>query len=93
MLWELDAEHQETLDTQEGVPHVYNRKQVEVECEDGSRHQAVTYFLIKPEEEDKRPSAVYKESITFTAAIEDADHVNQVFVHSSFFLILKLRSK
>ena len=91
MLWELDAEHQQTLDTQEGVPHVYNRKQVEVECEDGSRHQAVTYFLIKPEEEDKRPSAVYKESITFTAAI--ADYVNQVFVHSSFFLILKLRSK
>ena len=90
MLWELDAEHQETLDSQEGVPHVYNRKQVEVECEDGSRHRAVTYYLIKPEEEDKRPSAVYKESLTFTAAI--AHHVNQVFAsYSSLFL--KLRSK
>ena len=33
---------------------------VEVECSDGSRHNAVTYFLIKPEEEDRRPSGVYK---------------------------------
>ena len=89
MLWELDAEHQETLDSQEGVPHVYNRKQVEVECEDGSRHRAVTYFLIKPEEEDKRPSAVYKESLTFTAAIRPCKSIVSCFC--SFFL--KLRSK
>ena len=89
MLWELDAEHQETLDSQEGVPHVYNRKQVEVECEDGSRHRAVTYFLIKPEEEDKRPSAVYKESLTFTAAFRPCG--SSVSCFCSFFL--KLRSQ
>ena len=89
MLWELDAEHQETLDSQEGVPHVYNRKQVEVECEDGSRHRAVTYFLIKPEEEDKRPSAVYKEYLALTAAIRPCE--SSVSCFCSFFL--KLRSK
>ena len=62
VLWELDREHEASLDRQEGVPSVYNRKEVEVECEDGSRVTALTYFLIKPEEADKRPSAVYKVS-------------------------------
>ena len=28
VLWELDIEHADTLDQQEGVPHVYNKKQV-----------------------------------------------------------------
>merc|ERR1711936_529450 len=63
VLWELNMEHLETLDRQEGVPNVYNRKMVEVELEDGSSAEAVTYFLIKPEEEDKRPSYVYKNVI------------------------------
>ena len=49
VLWELDEVHQDTLDTQEGVPTVYNKKFVEVESEEGVKHQAVTYFLIKPE--------------------------------------------
>ena len=30
VLWELDMEHQASLDKQEGVPKVYNRKQIEV---------------------------------------------------------------
>ena len=63
VLWELDMEHMDTLDQQEGVPHVYNKKQVMVECENGTKHEAVTYFLIKPDEEDKRPSGVYKDVI------------------------------
>ena len=37
VLWELDQEHQDTLDTQEGVPSVYNRKVVEVESEEGEK--------------------------------------------------------
>eukprot|EP00092_Neocalanus_flemingeri_P063501 GFUD01076864.1.p1 GENE.GFUD01076864.1~~GFUD01076864.1.p1 ORF type:complete len:173 (-),score=69.32 GFUD01076864.1:83-601(-) len=63
VLWELNMEHMETLDQQEGVPTVYNRKMVEVELEDGTKEEAVTYFLVKPEEEDKRPSFVYKDVI------------------------------
>ena len=63
VLWELDQEHEASLDRQEGVPSVYNRKQVEVECGDGARVTALTYFLIKPEEQDKRPSGVYKDVI------------------------------
>ena len=39
------------------------RKEVEVECGDGARVTALTYFLIKPEEKDKRPSGVYKDVI------------------------------
>ena len=49
VLWELDTEHEETLDQQEGVPNVYNKKNVVVEGDDGVKHEAVTYFLIKPE--------------------------------------------
>ena len=30
VLWELDMEHQASLDKQEGVPKVYNRKEIEV---------------------------------------------------------------
>ena len=30
VIWELDQEHQETLDQQESVPRVYRRIQVEV---------------------------------------------------------------
>ena len=36
VLWELDTEHSETLDQQEGVPTVYNKKTVYVMLEDGS---------------------------------------------------------
>ena len=36
VLWELDTEHSETLDQQEGVPTVYNKKTVNVMLEDGS---------------------------------------------------------
>eukprot|EP00090_Calanus_glacialis_P003268 TRINITY_DN12421_c0_g1_i1.p1 TRINITY_DN12421_c0_g1~~TRINITY_DN12421_c0_g1_i1.p1 ORF type:complete len:186 (-),score=78.48 TRINITY_DN12421_c0_g1_i1:50-568(-) len=63
VLWELDMEHLETLDMQESVPTVYNRKTVEVELQDGTKEEAFTYFMVKPEEEDKRPSYVYKDVI------------------------------
>ena len=63
VLWELDEAHEASLDRQEGVPSVYNRKEVEVECGDGVRVTALTYFLIKPEEQDKRPSGVDKNVI------------------------------
>ena len=36
VLWELDTEHSETLDQQEGVPTVYNKKTVKVTLEDGT---------------------------------------------------------
>ena len=34
-----------------------------VELEDGTKEEAFTYFMVKPEEEDKRPSFVYKDVI------------------------------
>ena len=40
-----------------------NRKEVEVECEGGALVTPVTYFPIKPEEQDKRPSGVYMDVI------------------------------
>jgi len=55
-------EHLATLDMQEGVPTVYNRKSVTVEI-DGGQEEAFTYFLVKPVEEDRRPSAVYLDVI------------------------------
>ena len=30
VLWELDMEHMATLDRQEGVPRVYNRRTIQV---------------------------------------------------------------
>ena len=30
VLWELDIEHMQTLDKQEGVPKVYNRRTIQV---------------------------------------------------------------
>ena len=36
VLWELDISHSETLDRQEGLPTVYNKKTVDVTLEDGS---------------------------------------------------------
>ena len=30
VLWELDIEHMQTLDKQEGVPRVYNRRTIQV---------------------------------------------------------------
>merc|ERR1711990_1151446 len=62
VLWELSIEHLTTLDAQEGVPTVYNRKTVTVEV-DGGEEEAFTYFLVKPVEEDRRPSAVYLDVI------------------------------
>ena len=79
VLWELDMEHQASLDKQEGVPKVYNRKEIEVkrlhtkellqcvecfvfvqvELENGTRIPAITYFMVKPQVEDKRPSKLY----------------------------------
>ncbi|XP_023326928.1 gamma-glutamylcyclotransferase isoform X2 [Eurytemora carolleeae] len=63
VLWELDQEHLETLDKQEGVPRVYKRMEVRVELEDGRSEIAYTYYLVKPDEPDKRPSKVYLDVI------------------------------
>ena len=59
VLWELDIIHMATLDKQEGVPKVYNRKNIEVEMVDGTKVQAITYFMVKPQVEDRRPSMSY----------------------------------
>ena len=45
VLWELDQEHSETLDRQEGVPTVYNKKTVNVELEDGSNEVSIIDIL------------------------------------------------
>jgi len=63
VLWELDLDHLPTLDKQEGVPRVYKRKEVQVELEDGTNTTAYTYYLVKPDEQDKRPSKVYLDVI------------------------------
>ena len=36
-----------------------NRKEVELECKNVARVPTLTYFQIKPEEKDMRPSGVY----------------------------------
>ena len=59
VLWELDIIHMATLDKQEGVPKVYNRRDIEVELESGTKVQAITYFMVKPLVEDRRPSKLY----------------------------------
>jgi hypothetical protein len=35
VLWELDREHLDTLDRQEGVPRIYNRMKVQVSRQEG----------------------------------------------------------
>ena len=57
VLWELDMEHQATLDKQELIQCV--KCIVQVELENGTRIPAITYFMVKPEVEDKRPSKLY----------------------------------
>ena len=42
VLWSLDTEHARTLDQQEGVPTVYNKKTVRVHLKDGTE-QVTTY--------------------------------------------------
>ena len=73
VLWELDIEHMQTLDKQEGVPRVYNRRTIQVlrstssvitlcdqvEVEDGAGVEAVTYVMVRPLVEDRRPSQLY----------------------------------
>ena len=73
VLWELDMEHMATLDKQEGVPRVYNRRTIQVlratlsmmtlcdqvEREDGASVEAVTYVMVRPLVEDRRPSQLY----------------------------------
>ncbi len=77
VLWELDIEHMQTLDKQEGVPKVYNRRTIQVligspiycvfvttdcdqvETEAGADVEAVTYVMVRPLVEDRRPSQLY----------------------------------
>ena len=48
VLWELDISHSETLDRQEGVPTVYNKKTVDVTLEDGSSQVKKSKLTIRP---------------------------------------------
>lgn len=77
VLWELDIEHRQTLDKQEGVPRVYNRRIIQVmkptsistflnisdldqvETKVGASVEAVTYVMVRPLVEDRRPSQLY----------------------------------
>ena len=63
VLWELEDEDLTSLDDQEGVPHVYNRIEVAVELPSGEEVAAVSYRLVVPLQEDRRPSGVYKDVI------------------------------
>ena len=45
VLWELDTTHSDTLDQQEGVPTVYNKKTVNVQLEDGTSQVSETVFV------------------------------------------------
>ena len=47
VLWELAEEHSNTLDRQEGVPTVYNKKTVGVEVEDGSHEVSQAKSCLK----------------------------------------------
>jgi len=64
VLWELDNEHLESLDIQEGVEKgIYEVHPVQVEIPNGELIQARCYKLIQPPEKDKRPSKVYLDVI------------------------------
>jgi len=64
VIWELDQEHQETLDRQEGVSNgIYRPLTVTAVTPDGSSCSCRSYQLVTPPETDRRPSAVYHDVI------------------------------
>ncbi|KAK2723744.1 gamma-glutamylcyclotransferase-like [Artemia franciscana] len=64
IVWEMDMEHRQTLNRQEGVhTSIYRPITVKVETREGETYVCRCYELIRPLEEDRRPSRVYKEVI------------------------------
>ncbi|XP_037077804.1 gamma-glutamylcyclotransferase-like [Pollicipes pollicipes] len=76
VIWELDEQHRETLDNQEGVHQgIYRPLSVMAETPDGRRLACRSYQLAAPPGGDGRPSAVYKRVILLGAtenALPDA---------------------
>ncbi|XP_076035822.1 gamma-glutamylcyclotransferase-like isoform X2 [Oratosquilla oratoria] len=71
VLWEVHLDDMDNLDMQEGVhQQIYRPLQVKVLTGDGKEVNARTYQIIRPVEEDRRPSTVYK-NVILTGAREN----------------------
>jgi gamma-glutamylcyclotransferase len=61
-LYELSSEDLATLDTKEYTANAgYQRRDVEVETQDGARHKATTYEVVSKEAEELAPRPEYLE--------------------------------
>lgn len=63
LLWEITPECEQHLDWYEGYPHLYEKKTVTVETEDGQRRKAMVYVMTKGHEAPAMPSRSYYDGI------------------------------
>lgn len=59
LLWEITPACERSLDWYEGYPHLYEKKNVTVETEDGKRIKAMVYVMTKGHEAPAIPSNGY----------------------------------
>lgn len=59
LLWEITPECERNLDRYEGYPHLYEKKTVTVETEDGQKIKAMVYVMTKGHEAPAIPSGHY----------------------------------
>ena len=59
LLWEITPDCERSLDRYEGYPHLYEKKNVTVETEDGQRIKAMVYVMTKGHEAPAIPGSGY----------------------------------
>lgn len=59
LLWEITPECESRLDIYEGYPHLYEKKNVTVETDDGQQIKAMVYVMTKGHEAPAMPSDGY----------------------------------
>lgn len=59
LLWEITPECEKSLDRYEGYPHLYEKKTVTVETEDGQKIKAMVYVMTKGHEAPAMPTGGY----------------------------------
>lgn len=63
LLWEITLDCERSLDRYEGYPHLYEKKTVTVETEDGQKIKAMVYVMTKGHESPAMPSGYYFQGI------------------------------
>lgn len=63
LLWEITPECERSLDRYEGYPHLYEKKNVTVETQDGQRIKAMVYVMTKGHEAPAIPTRGYFDGI------------------------------